>query len=152
MHQNLSRFLKLALAFLWLTVGYWFFSTIVPFVLMLLPYVGSGGGISMSSEQGVHQLRFSGRPGDLVLVLYVSDAGEKNLTYTTSSKAVRSSSTTYEWSNAIVQLSLVALFAVVTIPLLRRLLRNAEPNAAPKGGPATRLGSSAVAKRPPSVS
>ena len=148
----MTHLLKLTIAFLWLTVGYWLFSTILPFALLLLPYAGAGGGISMSSAQGVHQVRFSGRPGDLVLVLYVSDAGEKSLAYTTSNEPVRASSTTYQWSNAIVQLTIVALFALISIPLLRRLLRNAEPSAPPNGGPATPLGKSGVTEGPPSVS
>ena len=122
----MHRLLRITLAFLWLTAGYWFYSTILPYALVLLPYVSSDGGISMSSEQGVHQFRFSGRPGDLVLVLYVSDAGEKNLTHTTSSEPVRSSSTMYQWSNVIAQLVFVALFAMISIPLLRLLLRTVE--------------------------
>jgi len=83
----------------------------------------------MSSEQGVYQVRFSGSPGDLVLVVYVSDAGEKNLAHTTSREAVRSSSTMFQWSNMIVQLVSVALFAFVSIPVMRRLLRGAEQNS-----------------------
>ena len=148
----MSRLSKIALVFLWLTAGYWLFITIVPLALVLLPYVGSGGGILMSSEQGVHKLQFSGRPGDLILVLYVSDAGEKNLAYTTASGAIRASSRTFQWSNTIVQLAVVAVFALISIPLLRRLLQSAEPGAAPNGGPARPIANSGASEGPPSVS
>ena len=148
----MHRLLRITLAFLWLTAGYWLFSTILPFALVLLPYASSGGGISMSSKQGVHQVRFSGSPGDLVLVVYVSDAGEVNLAHTTSGEPIRASSTMYQWSNVTAQLVFVALFALISIPLLRRLLRNAEPCAPPTGGPATQFGNSGAIEGPPSVS
>ena len=111
-------------AFLYLTIGYWFFGFLVPFALAILPIAHSSAGFSMSSAQGVHELRFHGFPGDLILVLYVSDGGTKNLRYTTSSEAVRAISTSSHQTNAYASLISVALFAIISIPILRRIFAN----------------------------
>ena len=44
------------LAFMWLTIGYWFISFLVPFILLFLPYTTSGEGITKSSTGGVHTI------------------------------------------------------------------------------------------------
>jgi hypothetical protein len=116
------------LAFLWLTVGYGLFSVVVPLVLLFLPFAHSNGGIEVSSEQGVHHVRFPGSPGDVVAVLFVSSSGPKDIAFRTPSDSSLSGSTHMEYSNGLLQLILVALFALISIPVLRRVFRNETGN------------------------
>jgi len=118
----MKRPLRLTLAFLWLTVGYWVFSFALQFVLLLLPFAHSGSGISTSTSNGIHTVHFSGAPGDAVLVL-VTQSGDHNVTVPARDVPISSSSTTMAWANGYLQLFLVVLFALVSLPILSRLLR-----------------------------
>lgn len=119
----MKRPLRLTLAFLWLTVGYWVFSFSLQFVLLLLPFAHSGSGISTSTSNGIHTVHFSGAPGDAVLVL-MTQSGDPKVTVPARDVPISSSSsTTMAWANGYLQLFLVALFALVSVPILSRLLR-----------------------------
>ena len=95
----MKRPLRLTLAFLWLTVGYWIFSFVLQFALILLPFAHSGSGISTSTSNGVHTVHFSGAPGDAVLVL-VTQSGDHHVTIPARDVVASSSSTTMAWANA----------------------------------------------------
>ena len=119
----MKRPLRLTLAFLWLTIGYWMFTFVLQFVLILMPFAHSGSGISTSGGDGVNMVHFSGTPGDAVLVL-VSSSGEKDITFPTTRQSTTSShSTSMAWGNAYLQLLLVVAYALVSLPILSRLLR-----------------------------
>jgi hypothetical protein len=115
------------LAFLWLTLGYWVISFIVPFLLLFLPFAGSGGGISESSANGVHRVRFDGQPGDVIAYMYVNQSGPKDETFTTPPVPSHGGSTFFRWANAYTQLALVCIYALISIPVLKRILRNQAP-------------------------
>ena len=123
----MKRVLRFTLAFLWLTIGYWIFSFVLQFALMLLPFTGSGS-ISTSTSNGVHTVDFYGGPGDAVLVL-VTESGDHKVTFPDSHPGSSSSSTSMAWDNGYLQLILVVLFALVSLPILSRLLRHT-PNTA----------------------
>jgi hypothetical protein len=116
-------FTRGVLAFLWLTFGYWVISFIIPFVLVFLPFAQSGGGISTSDAGGVHHVRFTGSPGDVIAFIYVEAAGPKDVKFTTPTVMSHGGSTFLSWTNAYVQLVLVGLFALISIPVLRRIFR-----------------------------
>lgn len=122
-------------AFLYLAVGYWFIYCLLGFILLFLPYAKSDGGISMSSNQGVHVVTFNGHPGDLVALLYVSDAGKKSLDFATSTESTSSASTSFRWDNAYFHFLAASLFALISIPILKCLLRDrkVEQDVAPDG-------------------
>ena len=111
------------LAFLYLTVGYFIFSFLLVFVILLLPFAYSGEGISHSEKQGVHQVQFHGSPG-LVLLLYATDTGNKNLQYDTTSEAINSSGTDYSrWTSIYWEFFTTAAFALLSIPILKRIFK-----------------------------
>ena len=115
------------LAFTYLTVGYWFFNALFVFLLLVLPFVRhDGGGISHSALQGVHQVTFQGERGTLLLV-YVSETGSKSLSFTTAPQATSSSQTYFRFTNLYGELLTVGLFALISIPVLRRLLTTPAP-------------------------
>ena len=119
----MKRSLRLTLAFLWLTVGYWILSLVLQFALILLPFAHSDSGISTSTSNGVHTVHFSGAPGDAVLVL-VRQSGNHNVTIPATRDVVSSgSSTTMAWANAYLEGLLAVLFALASLPVLSRLLR-----------------------------
>jgi hypothetical protein len=150
----MKRTFRLMLAFLWLTVGYWTLSFVLQFALLLLPFAHTGSGILHSgpASNGVHTVQFHGAPGDAVLV-FVTQDGEKKVTFSAKPPTVSSFSTTMAWDNAYSDCFLVGLFALISLPILSRLLRRA-PNesAPPNGGPAEPLANSGVDGGPPSVS
>ena len=121
----MKRRFRLTLAFLWLTVGYWIFSFVLQFALILLPFAHSGSGISTSTSNGIHNVHFSGAPGDAVLVFVTQDGGHggHNVAIPARDVPISSSSTTMAWANGYLQLFLVVLFALVSLPILSRLLR-----------------------------
>jgi hypothetical protein len=118
------RVIRRLVAFLWLTIGYWFISTLVPFILLFLPFATSGGGIEMSSADGVHHVRFPGAPGDIIAVLYVEQRGPKDITFQGASGPSHGGSSHMQWANAYFQLLPVIIFALLSIPVLKRLFRN----------------------------
>jgi len=120
---------RVILAFLWLTVGYWIISFIVPLVLLFLPFAKSSGGISTSMADGVYKIQFSGSPGQIVALLVSTDTGEKHAFFPGMPTAVQSSSEQTQWSSPIFQLIIALVFAAVSIPVLRRLFRD-RPNPA----------------------
>lgn len=120
--RRMKRPLRVTLAFLWLTIGYWIFSFVLQFALILSPFAHSGSGISTSSARGANTVHFSGAPGDAVLV-FVTQHGDHDVTFPTTHDAVTSSSSAMAWANAYLQLLLVAMYALVSLPLLSRLLR-----------------------------
>jgi hypothetical protein len=124
----MNRVLRFALAFLWLTVGYWIFSFVLQFALLLLPFAGSGS-ISTSTSDGVHTVDFVGAAGDAVLV-FVTESGDHKVTFPESRPGGSSSSTTMTWGNAYLELFLVVVFALVSLPILSRLLRHTPDNTA----------------------
>jgi hypothetical protein len=123
-----KRFPRAILAFLWLTLGYGFVSIFLPLVLLLFPFAHSGGGIEVSAEQGVHHVRFPGSPDDVIAVLFVTNSGPKDISYSTPPDASLSGSEHMQFSNAFLQLLLVAFFALVSIPVLRWVFRNEPGN------------------------
>ncbi len=141
---------RLILAFLWLTVGYWTFSFVLQFALLLLPFAHTGSGILHSgpASNGVRTVQFHGAPGDAVLV-FVTQDGEKRVTFSAKPPAVSSFTTRMAWDNAYSECFLVGLFALISLPILSRLLRR-PPNesAPPNGGPAERFGNSGVGGGP----
>ena len=83
----------------------------------------SGEGISHSEKQGVHQVQFHGSPG-LVLLLYATDTGNKNLQYDTTSEAINSSGTDYSrWTSIYWEFFTTAAFALLSIPILKRIFK-----------------------------
>jgi len=122
--KRTSRFI---LAFLWLTVGYWIISFIVPLVLLFLPFAKSSGGISTSMANGVYKIQFPAGPGQIVALLVSTDTGDKEVSFPDMPTAVRGSSERTQWSSPIFELIVVLVFAAVSIPVLRRLLRE-RPN------------------------
>ena len=125
----MKRHTRNLMAFLYLTVGYWIFTFLLLFAL--LPFTEAGPGFSTSSEQGVHQVRFHGSSGDLVLLLFVSDAGDKNLRYTTSAEPANAMSTSFRLVNSYFEFISIALFALISIPVLKRIFRNGPTTAEP---------------------
>jgi hypothetical protein len=113
---------RVILAFLWLTIGYWIISFIVPLVLLFLPFAKSSGGISTSMADGVYKIQFSGRPGQIVALLVSTDTGEKQASFPGMPTAVRGSSEQTQWSSPIYELLIALVFAAVSIPVLRWLL------------------------------
>jgi hypothetical protein len=109
---------RVILAFLWLTIGYWIISFIVPLVLLFLPFAESSGGISTSMADGVCKIQFSGRPGQIVALL----TGEKQASFPGMPTAVHGSSEQTQWSSPIYKLLIALVFAAVSIPVLRWLL------------------------------
>jgi hypothetical protein len=120
---------RVILAFLWLTIGYWIISFIVPLVLLFLPFAKSSGGISTSMANGVYKIQFSGSPGQIVALLVSTDTGEKEVSFPDMPAAVHGSSEQTQWSSPIFELLVALVFAAVSIPVLRRLLRE-RPNQA----------------------
>jgi len=118
---------RVILAFLWLTIGYWIISFIVPLVLLFLPFAKSSGGISTSMADGVYKIQFSGSPGQIVALLVSTDTGEKQASFPSMPTAVHGSSEQTQWSSAIYELLIALVFAAASIPILRRLLCN-RPN------------------------
>ena len=118
----MKRPLRFTLAFLWLTIGYWTFSFVLMFALILMPFATSGTGISTSSAGGLHTIHFSGTPGDAVLVL-VAQKGDHEVTFGSTTDAVTSSSSSMAWANGFLQLFLVMAYTLVSLPILSRLLR-----------------------------
>ena len=118
----MKRPLRLTIAFLWLTVGYWVFSFALQFVLLLLPFAHSGSGISTSTSNGIHTIHFSGAPGDAILVL-MTQSGDPKVTVPAQQVLVSASSTTMAGTNAYLQLILVVVFALISLPILSRFLR-----------------------------
>jgi hypothetical protein len=128
--DGMKRPLRLTLAFLWLTVGYWIFSFVLQYALILMPFAHSGSGISTSGGDGVNTVHFSGTPGDAVLVL-VSSSGEKDINFP-STRHINSSSnsTSMAWGNGLLQLFFVMAYALVSLPILSKLLRREPSNRA----------------------
>ena len=118
---------RVILAFLWLTVGYWIISFIVPLVLLFLPFAKSSGGISTSMADGVYKIQFSASPGQIVALLVSTDTGDKQVSFPGMPTAVHGSSEQTQWSSPIYELLIALIFAAVSIPVLRRLLRQ-RPN------------------------
>ena len=146
------------LVFLWLTVPIWTCSFLLQFALLAMPfaqYAHRNGGILTrpgSASNGVHTVSFSGAPGDAVMVL-VTKTGDYSVAFPATRDYSHGSTTTMAWDNAYSALFQVGLFALISLPILSRLLRRA-PNkcASPNGGPAAQTGSSGVTGGPPSVS
>ena len=124
--RRTSRFI---LAFLWLTIGYWIISFIVPLVLLFLPFAKSSGGISTSMADGVYKIQFSGSPGQIIALLVSTDTGDKEVVFPNMPKEVHGSSDRTQWSSAIYELLVTLIFAALSIPILRRLFRE-RPNHA----------------------
>ena len=118
---------RVILAFLWLTVGYWIISFIVPLVLLFLPFAKSSGGICTSMADGVYKIQFSASPGQIVALLVSTDTAEKQVSFPGMPTAVHGSSEQTQWSSPIFELFVALVFAAVSIPVLRRLLRE-RPN------------------------
>jgi len=118
---------RVIFAFLWLTIGYWIISFIVPLVLLFLPFAKSSGGISTSMADGVYKIQFSGSPGQIVALLVSTDTGEKQVSFPGMPMAVNGSSEQSQWSSPIFELIVALVFAAVSIPVLRQLLRQ-RPN------------------------
>ena len=118
---------RVIIAFLWLTIGYWIISFIVPLLLLFLPFAKSSGGISTSMSDGVYKIQFSGSPGQIVALLVSTDTGEKQVSFPGMPTAVHGSSEQTQWSSPIFELFVALVFAAVSIPVLRRLLRE-RPN------------------------
>ena len=118
---------RVILAFLWLSVGYWIISFIVPLVVLFLPFAKSSDGISTSMADGVYKIQFSASPGQIVALLVSTDAGEKQVSFPVMPTAVHGSSEQTQWSSPIYELLIALIFAAVSIPVLRRLLRQ-RPN------------------------
>ncbi len=119
----MNRAARVALAFLWLTVGYWFISFIVPLVLLFLPFAKSGGGISTSMAGGVYTIQFPAGPGQIVALLVSTDTGDKTASFPGMPVKTHGSSELTQWDNPIYELVIALVFAAVSIPALRRLLR-----------------------------
>lgn len=115
----MKRPLRLMFAFLWLTFGYWIIGPLLRIAVLLLPFVQGGSGISVSSAENYHTVRFSGSPGDAVLVL-VRQSGDNTITFPAR---VTDSSSNISSVNLYDELAVTVLFAVISIPMLSRLLR-----------------------------
>ena len=74
---------RLILAFLWLTIGYWIISFIVPLLLLFLPFAKSSGGISTFMADGVYKIQFQASPGQIVALLggFSTDTGDKQVSF-----------------------------------------------------------------------
>ncbi len=118
------RVIRGLLAFMWLTIGYWFISFLVPFILLFLPYTMSGEGITKSSTGGVHTISFRGTPGDVIALLVTTTPGPKHVTFDPRPDFSSGSATHMQWDNALFQLLPVIVFALLSIPILKRLFRN----------------------------
>jgi hypothetical protein len=123
----MKRASRLVLAFIWLTIGYWVISFVVPLVLLFLPFARSSGGISWSASNGIYRVQFPGSPGDVIALLYVTQRGGKDIAIPTDYPFGGGASNQIHWSNAYSQLLITIVFGAVSIPVLRRLLRK-EPN------------------------
>jgi hypothetical protein len=125
--DGMKRPLRLTLAFLWLTIGYWIFSFVLQFALILMPFTHGGSGISTSTQPGLYKVQFSGTPGDAVLVL-ASHTGDYTVDFPATQPSGSSSSTAIAWGNGFLQLFLVVAYALVSLPILSRLLRREPSN------------------------
>jgi hypothetical protein len=118
----MKRAWRFVIAFLWLTVGYWIISFIVPLGLLFLPFAKSSGGISTSMADGVYKIQFPASPGQVVALLVSTDTGDKEVSFPGMPTAVHGSSEQTQWASPIYELLIALVFAAVSIPLLRRLL------------------------------
>ena len=119
----MKRPLRLMFAFLWLTFGYWVIGAILHFVVALLPLAQGGSGISVSSEENYHKVEFSGAAGDAVFVL-VKQTGDNTVKFPAH---ISGSSSDISSVNFYAELLVAVLFAIISIPVLSRLLRPGEP-------------------------
>jgi hypothetical protein len=116
----MKRPLRLMFAFLWLTFGYWIVGPVLHLVVALLPFAQGGSGISVSSEERFHKVQFSGSPGDAVLVV-VKQTGDNTVKFPAH---ITGSSSDISSVNLYAELTVAVLFAVISIPVLSRLLRS----------------------------
>jgi hypothetical protein len=131
-HLILVRPVKLSrmvLAFLWLSIGYWIISFVVPLVLLFLPFAKSSGGVSTSMSDGIYKIQFPSSPGDIVALLVSTDSGDKQVSFPNMPAAVHGSSQHTQWASPIYEFLIALVFAAVSIPILRRLFRD-RPNQA----------------------
>ena len=75
----------------------------------------------MSESDGVTHVRFDGAPGDVIFIAAVKSSGSKHMTFE-DTNTTHTSSTHMVYDNGIVSLFTNALFAIISIPILRRLL------------------------------
>ena len=106
-------------AFLWLTFGYLIIGAFLHFLVDLVPFAQRGSGISVSSEEGFHKVQFSGVPGDALFV-FVTQTGDQTVQFPAH---VTGSSSDISSVNAYAELVVAVLFAVISMPVLSRLLR-----------------------------
>jgi len=119
----MKRAFRLILAFIWLTLGYWLISFVVPFILLFLPFAKSNGGISYSTSNGVYRVQFPGSPGDVIALLYVTQRGNKDIEIPTNYPFGGGASNQIQWSNGYAELFITITFATISIPILGRILR-----------------------------
>jgi hypothetical protein len=112
------------LAFIWLTIGYFFVSFLVPFILVFLPYATSSSEITHTSGGGVHTISFHGTPGDVIVLLVTATPGPKRVMFDSDPEWTSSSSTHMQWASAFFQLLPIVVFALLSIPVLKALFRH----------------------------
>ena len=115
----MKRIARFVIAFLYLTIGYWIFSFAFRYAAILLPFAKAESSISMSSGEGYHYLRFSGTPGEVILVFVSGKAN--GMGFPTPSVT---SPTGFEWANVYFESFGIIIFALVSIPILGRILRD----------------------------
>ena len=108
-------------AFLWLTFGYWIIGAFLHFIVALVPFAQGGSGISVSSDKHFHKVQFTGSPGDAVFVM-VRQSVDNTVEFPAH---VSGSSQDISSVNLYAELAVAVLFAVISIPVLSRLLRPA---------------------------
>ena len=75
----------------------------------------------MSESDGVTHVRFDGTPGDVIFIAAVKSSGSKHMTFE-DTNTTHSSTTYMAYDNSLVSLFAHALFTIISIPILRRLL------------------------------
>ena len=111
--------IRYILATLYLAIGLAVALTIVPTAIFMAGLAGKSDGISFSSSDGVHVMRFHSDPGNLIFIAHGSTPGDKVLDFVTEGNQ---GGTHFEWKNPWFELFVYFAFIFVSMPLVKRIL------------------------------
>ena len=92
--------IRYILATLYLAIGLAVALIIVPTAIFMAGLAGKSDGISFSSSDGVHVMRFHSDPGNLMLIAHGSTPGDKVLDFATEGNEGSNPSTAFHLSSS----------------------------------------------------
>ena len=107
------------LATLYLAIGLSVALTIIPTTIFMAGLAGKSDGISFTSSDGVHVIRFHSDPGNLILIAHGSTPGDKVLHFATERGE---GGTHFEWANPWFELFIYLAFIFLSMPIVKRIL------------------------------